>query len=309
MREDEVLKNVRAIFDYGQSDSALIVGNGDDGAVLGPRSELTVLASDMAVEGIHFNFAWSSAMQVGRKVSAANLADICAMGGWPEYFLVALAFPPSFSGQVLELAMGIKNECQRVGVKVIGGDLSRSNEVVISISAIGRVKRPILRSGAKVGERLFISNLPGFSQAGLSLLKSSSDNQSPAANRARMAHLAPDLDYEKYRKSYEYLSSAIDTSDGLVIDASRIAAASGVGIDIRVEALINAPEFSELESASGSRESALESALYGGEDHLLLATSDAQDFGFLEIGQVIKGDGIYLDGVRTKTSGGYQHSW
>jgi len=124
-----------------------------------------------------------------------------------------------------------------------------------------------------------------------------------------MAHLAPDLDYEKYRKSYEYLSSAIDTSDGLVIDASRIAAASGVGIDIRVEALINAPEFSELESASGSRESALESALYGGEDHLLLATSDAQDFGFLEIGQVIKGDGIYLDGVKTKTSGGYQHSW
>ncbi len=85
-----------------------------------------------------------------------------------------------------------------------------------------------------------------------------------------MAHLVPDLDYEKYRKSYEYLSSAIDTSDGLVIDASRIAAASGVGIDIRVEALINAPEFSELESASGSRESALESALYGGEDHLFL---------------------------------------
>ena len=248
-------------------------------------------------------------MQVGRKVSAANLADICAMGGWPEYFLVAFAFPPSFSGQVLELAQGIKAECQRVGVKVIGGDLSRSDEVVISISAIGRVKRPILRSGAKVGERLFISNLPGFSQAGLSLLKSSSDNQSSAANRARMAHLAPDLDYEKYRKSYEYLSSAIDTSDGLVIDASRIAAASGVGIDIRVEALINDPEFSELESASGSRESALESALYGGEDHLLLATSDAQDFGFLEIGQVIKGDGIYLDGVRTKTSGGYQHSW
>jgi len=64
-----------------------------------------------------------------------------------------------------------------------------------------------------------------------------------------------------------------------------------------------------LKARAGSRESALESALYGGEDHLLLATSDAQDFGFLEIGQVIKGDGIYLDGVKTKTSGGYQHSW
>ncbi|MFM8694751.1 MAG: hypothetical protein ACKOCY_09095, partial [Actinomycetota bacterium] len=109
-----------------------------------------------------------------------------------------------------------------------------------------------------------ISNLPGFSQVGLSLLKSSSDNQSPAANRARMAHLAPKLDYEKYRKSYEYLTSAIDTSDGLVLDASRIAAASGVGIDIRVEALINDPEFSELESVSESRELALESVLYGG---------------------------------------------
>ena len=300
---------MRAIFDYGQGDSALIVGNGDDGAVLSARSELTVLASDMAVEGIHFNFAWSSAMQVGRKVSAANLADICAMGAWPEYFLVALAFPARFAGQVVELAQGIKAECQRVGVKVIGGDLSRSNEVVISISAVGRVKRPILRSGAKVGEKLFISNLPGFSAAGLSLLKSSSVNQSAAANRARLAHLAPDLDYEKYRKSYEHLSSAIDTSDGLVTDASRLAAASGVRIDIRVEQLINSPEFSELESASGSRESALENALYGGEDHLLLGSSQGKDFGFLEIGQVIKGEGLYLDGVKADINRGYQHSW
>ena len=248
-------------------------------------------------------------MQVGRKVSAANLADICAMGAWPEYFLVALAFPVRFAGQVIELAQGIKAECQRVGVKVIGGDLSRSNEVVISISAVGRVKRPILRSGAKVGDKLFISSLPGFSAAGLSLLKSSGDNQSAAANRARLAHLAPDLEYDKYRKSYEHLSSAIDTSDGLVLDASRIAAASGVGIDIRVEQLVNSPEFSELESASGSRESALENALYGGEDHLLLGSSQGQDFGFLEIGQVIKGEGLYLDGVRADINRGYQHSW
>ena len=309
MREDEVLKNVRAIFDYGQSDSALIVGNGDDGAVLSARSELTVLASDMAVEGIHFNFAWSSAMQVGRKVSAANLADICAMGAWPEYLLVALAFPARFADQVIELAEGIKAECQKLGVKVIGGDLSRANEVVISISAVGRVKRPILRSGAKVGEKLFISSLPGFSAAGLSLLKSSSDNQSAAANRARLAHLAPELDYDKYRASYDHLSSAIDTSDGLVMDASRIAIASGVGIDIRVEALTNSSEFGELESASGSRDLALENALYGGEDHLLLATSNAKDFGFLEIGQVIKGEGLYLDGVRAEIKRGYQHSW
>jgi thiamine-monophosphate kinase len=105
------------------------------------------------------------------------------------------------------------------------------------------------------------------------------------------------------------LSSAIDTSDGLVIDASRIAAASGVGIDIRVEQLINSPEFSELESASGSIESALENALYGGEDHLLLGSSQGQDFGFLEIGQVIKGEGLYLDGVRADINRGYQHSW
>ena len=309
MREDEVLKRVRAIFDYGQSDSALIVGNGDDGAVLGPRSELTVLASDMAVEGIHFNLTWSSANQVGRKVSAANLADICAMGGRPEYFLVALAFPASFADQVIQLAEGIKSECEKLGVRVIGGDLSRSNEVVISISAIGRVKRPILRSGAVIGDKVFISNLPGFSAAGLSLLENSSDDKSAAAMRARMAHLAPELDYDKYRASYDHLSSAIDTSDGLLIDASRIAIASGVGIDIRVEALTHSEGFAELVSASGSKESALQNALYGGEDHLLLATSATRDFGFLEIGQVIQADGLYLDGVRAEIKQGYQHSW
>jgi thiamine-monophosphate kinase len=164
LREDEVLKNVRAIFDYGQSDSALIVGNGDDGAVLSARSELTVLASDMAVEGIHFNFAWSSAMQVGRKVSAANLADICAMGAWPEYFLVALAFPARFAGQVIELAQGIKAECQRVGVKVIGGDLSRSNEVVISISAVGRVKRQYFEAAQKLEISSLFQIFPDFQQ-------------------------------------------------------------------------------------------------------------------------------------------------
>jgi len=309
LREDEVLIRVRSILDDGRGDSALIVGNGDDGAVLGPRSDLTVLASDMAVEGVHFSFSWSSAEQVGRKVSAANFADICAMGAWPEYLLVALAFPARFADQVTKLAQGIKTECQRVGVKVIGGDLNKANEVVISMTAIGRVKKPIRRSGAAIGDKLFISSLPGFSAAGLSLLKRSSNNQSGASLQARLLHLAPDLDYEKYRKSYEFLSSAIDTSDGLVIDASRIAKASGIGINIRVDALLNCSEFKELESASESRESALEHALYGGEDHLLLATSSAKEFGFIEIGEVIKGDGVYLDGKRADTSPGYQHIW
>lgn len=311
MREDEVLSRVRAIFGEPEGDSELLVGIGDDGAVLGPRGDLTILASDMAVEGIHFNLDWSSAEQIGKKITAANLADICAMGGWPEFLLIALAFPERFANQVFELAEGIKSESARVGVKVIGGDLSKSNQVVISISAIGSVKRPILRSGARVGDKVLLSDLPGFSAAGLSLIKSGNNNQSKSFLAARLSHLAPNLDYEKYRNSFTFLNSAIDISDGLLLDASRIALASGVGIDIRLENLISSPSFSELEVISGSRQAGLDYVLHGGEDHLLLATSSSsgQEFGFFQVGEVITGDGIYIDGRKADLDKGYQHTW
>ena len=91
MREAEVLRRIRAIFDANTDDSGIIVGNGDDGAVLS-LNDHTVIATDMAVEGIHFRLDWSSPEEIGRKITAANLADVCAMGGWPTFLVVSVDF-------------------------------------------------------------------------------------------------------------------------------------------------------------------------------------------------------------------------
>ncbi|MEY3345551.1 MAG: hypothetical protein RLZZ581_345, partial [Actinomycetota bacterium] len=152
MNEREVLARVRAIFDQVINPSTLVVPNGDDGAIFTATDSNVVIATDMAVEDVHFRLNWSSAREIGQKITVANLADICAMGGWPKYLLVSVGFPKSFVGDLEELAQGICDEAKKVGAKVIGGDLSSSDKLVISITAVGFSERIIQRSGAQVGD-------------------------------------------------------------------------------------------------------------------------------------------------------------
>ena len=209
MREREVLDRIRAIFDATRisADTAgkVIVGNGDDGAVL-QLSEKTVLSTDMSVEGIHFRTAWSSPEEIGRKITAANLADICAMGGWPEFLLVSVAFPSRYLNSLEKLAEGIAKEAEKVGARVVGGDLSQGPELVISITAIGKTSQPIVRSGAKVGDVVVVSHLPGNSAAGLLLLNQGNVIAKELEVRAVKAHCAPSLDYLKYQSALGHLN-------------------------------------------------------------------------------------------------------
>ena len=310
MREAEVLSRIRAIFEASSNDSAVIVGNGDDGAVLALENQ-TVLSTDMAVEGIHFRREWSSASDIGRKITAANLADICAMGGWPTYLVISVAFPSDFLGSLDELASGIALEARKVGAKVVGGDLSRGENLVISITALGRTERAIRRSSAKVGESVVISHLPGLSAAGLSLLMNGNNHESPEAIKAIAQHRAPEIDYSRYRDSFEFLSAATDISDGLIVDVSHIANSSAVAIDIDSAACEKDQQFEVLTKAIASKERALEFVLSGGEDHVLLGTTSSPEKcrGFIVIGRVIPGQGVYVDGERRDNEVGYQHSW
>ena len=168
--ERDLILNISEIFAEANSD--LIVGIGDDGAVVARPNEDLVVTTDMAVQDVHFKVEWSSAREIGKKVAAANLADIYAMGGKPKYLTVAM----SATGReelewMLDVARGIAQEAHIVGAQVIGGDLSQSEKIVISITAIGECKKPILRSGARVGDSIFITNLPGWSAAGLIALQ------------------------------------------------------------------------------------------------------------------------------------------
>ena len=205
MRESELLQRIRAIFDRPSAQSnnsgqdQLIVGNGDDGAIFRTSDSGVVVATDVAVEGVHFRKEWSSGFEIGRKITAANLADICAMGGWPTFLLVSAVIPDTWIDQAEKIAQGIVYESDLVGAQVIGGDLSNGRDLTISITALGNVEHQLLRSGARVGESVVVSSIPGWSAAGLSLLKSGSSLNSPLAQRAISQHKSPNLEYAKYR--------------------------------------------------------------------------------------------------------------
>lgn len=300
-RESELLAVLSRVFSRRQDD-AVIVGIGDDAAVVKASLTPTALATDMAVEGTHFNRNWSSLYEIGAKVTAANLADIFAMGGQPEYLLVAAALPKNFSvEEIEELALGIYDEAASVGALVAGGDLTLSDRIVISISIFGSVARPVLRSGAQVGDRVLLSRLTGESAAGLAML------QRGILDGDSAEHRNPTVEYEKAQAIASIAHAMTDVSDGLISELNHIAEASHVQIEIDRELLRTANGFSHLSSLATEYGCDMwEWILHGGEDHAFLATvPDGVTIpaGFIEIGRVVAGSRVLVDGFIAEHQG------
>ncbi|HEX7405077.1 MAG TPA: thiamine-phosphate kinase [Candidatus Nanopelagicaceae bacterium] len=305
--ESEVIAELTHIF--ARPDSRVYVGIGDDAAVLAPSMQNWVVTTDMAVEGVHFRREWSSGYEIGRKITAANLADIYAMGGIPHHLVIALALTGDESmAWIRELASGMNDEAGSCDATIVGGDIARGPVVVISVTAIGQIQKPILRSGAQVGDQIVISDLPGWSAAGLYLLLHEiniSAVKSPlAVERALAEFRAPDVRYADAIA----LSSAhalSDISDGLLVQGAQMADASGVRFVIDSKKIESHPDFPQL------AELAEEVGAYvwdwigaGGEDHDFLATG--RNLPGLVIGQVHAGSGIELQGI-PKTPKGFEH--
>ena len=273
----------------------LLFGIGDDGAVLAPSTSATVATMDLAVEDVHFKTDWSTAHQIGAKVAVANIADIYAMGGDPHSLLVGISLTGKEEVEwVLDLARGIAEEAKKVGAQVIGGDTVRGEKITIAITALGNTSEPIYRSGAKVGDQVVVSGLPGTSAAGLALLKAEKRELFPEIVKA---HLQPSVDGKKAHALISAGATAMcDLSDGLLVDVTRISEASGIGIKINLDNL-------DLSSLS---EVGIELAvdpiswvLTSGEEHLFIATlppSSALPEGVLQIGEVIQGSGVEVVG-------------
>ena len=283
------------------------IGIGDDAAVVLASNKKLVATVDMAVEDIHFKREWSTPFQIGAKLTTANLADIFAMGATPKYLLVAAAITEvSNSQMVSELAKGIRSVADKFEVAVIGGDLSRAEKMSLSITALGEIsEKPITRSGAKVGDIVYVSALPGLSAAGLAILTRGLDRPRYVVE----AHLNPKLSVPN--KLIQVATSMCDISDGLVTDASHIASASTVRINLSKNKLISGSDFKDLaELAVELGEQVFDWILTGGEDHFFLATVDpknASDEIGLEIGVVEAGGGeVLLDGEKIQKAG-YQH--
>lgn len=283
------------------------IGIGDDAAVVLASNKKLVATVDMAVEDIHFKREWSTPFQIGAKLTTANLADIFAMGATPKYLLVAAAITEVNNSQMVsELAKGIKSVADKFEVAVIGGDLSRAEKMSLSITALGEIsEKPITRSGAKVGDIVYVSALPGLSAAGLAILTRGLDRPRYVVE----AHLNPKLSAPN--KLIQVATSMCDISDGLVTDASHIASASTVRINLSKNKLISGSDFKDLaELAVELGEQVFDWILTGGEDHFFLATVDpknASDEIGLEIGVIEAGGGeVLLDGEKIQKAG-YQH--
>ena len=266
------------------------IGIGDDGAVVA-TTEKTVITTDIAVEGTHFSTSWSSAFEIGRKVTAANLADVYAMGGSPRYLVAAVTLTGEETMEwIEELAEGIAHEASSCGAYVVGGDLAKGPCKSIAIMAIGETDRAILRSGAQIGDSIYISSLPGWSAAGLSVIEK--DLDSDLAHHAISEFCAPTVDYVSAVQFSNAKANALcDISDALVIQAEQMAAASGICFSFDQQLIAAHPEFDSLkELAEISGVEVWQWVLAGGEDHVFLATGKDLD-GFC-VGTVIAGSGV-----------------
>ena len=290
--ESEVIALLAQVFASGNPN--LEVGIGDDAAVIRTSSR-TVITTDMAVEGVHFRLEWSSAFEIGRKITAANLADVFSMGAKPTFLVVAVSLTGNEDLEwIKNLAKGIAFEANLVGAAVVGGDLAKGAAVTIAITALGEVTDPILRSGAQVGDQIYLSNLTGWSRAGLAILEKGLPIESDSAKRAVAAFRAPTLNYA-YAANLTKATAMSDVSDSVITQAEQMAAASSVKFNLEFNLFQSAADFSELFALSEALNiSVADLILGGGEDHVFLATG--KDLPGLLIGNVSAGSGLSVSG-------------
>jgi thiamine-monophosphate kinase len=244
-------------------------GIGDDAAWVASGGADLLVTADLLIENVHFDLRWTSFYALGYKTLAVNLSDIAAMGGIPAYLTLSLAIPARFrSEDIEEFYRGVRALAVRSGVSVVGGDTSSAGRFFVSAALIGRAPyKPVLRSGARAGDDLYVTGTLGDSALGLKLLKKKSRRRDATYLMRRHNYPTPRLRAGALLAQKRLATAMIDLSDGLLQDLGHICKASRVGAEIREEALPLSPAYRKI---SGG-DTAL--ALGGGEDYELLFTA------------------------------------
>jgi thiamine-monophosphate kinase len=292
------------VFPQGEQ---VLLGPGDDAAVVAFPDGRVVVSTDVLVETRHFRRDWASALDIGHRVAAANLSDINAMGGRATALTVGLAAPADLpTAWALDLARGIAEECALVGASVVGGDLTSADQVVVSVTALGSVAGdPVRRSGARPGDVVALAGRQGWAAGGLAVL--TRGFRSP--RKLVDAYRRPEPPYAAGAQAADHGATAmIDVSDGLLADLGHVARASGVAVDVRSGAFEVPEPLQAVGAALGT--DPMRYILTGGDDHALAAAFPgdvALPEGWLRIGAVSEGEGVTVDGAAYDGPAGHTH--
>jgi thiamine-monophosphate kinase len=300
----------------GGRGSGIELGIGDDAAVLRVGRERIVVSCDDQVEGVHFDWRWLSAVDVGYRSLQAAASDLAAMGALPLAAVASLHVPPGFAPAKLRaLAQGQAAAARKLRCPVVGGNVTRGERLSVTTTVLGRVKQPILRAGALPSDELWVLGELGLARAGLLLhqkrLRVPASLRAAAA-RARAAWARPEARIADGQRLLGRAHAALDVSDGLSGDVEHLASAG------RVKAVVEARRLSELAADEVARlgdllgEPAAALALNGGEDYALLAAGPKtrRPLGARVIGRFERGQGVELElesGKRLPLKGGFDH--
>ena len=238
----------------------LAVGIGDDAATIVTPPGQLVVSTDTSVEDVHFRKEWLTHTEIGYRATAAAMSDLAAMAAAPLGVFLALTLPESEVASVDDLARGIGDCLRASGAAILGGDVTRGAKLGLTLTVLGSASVPLLRSGAKAGDRVYVTGRLG---GALGALREYREGRTPApALRARFAHPVPRLKESRWLAA-RGAHAAIDISDGLIADARHLAVASGVELRIRSESV---PVLAGAKPVD---------ALASGEEYELLVTSPA----------------------------------
>ena len=292
----------------------VLLGIGDDAAVLQPAAEPLIASVDSSVCGVHFDPAFVGYEDIGYRAFQAAISDLAAMGAAPVAALSSLILPRALGREDIEaLTRGQARASTECTCPIVGGNIARGSELSLTTSVLGRAAQPLERRGARPGEELWLLGSLGLAAAGLSLLRlrRPDDERHPGLVRCIAAWRRPRALLAEGQGLVGRASAAIDVSDGLSSDAAQLAAASRVRVVVELERLRASLDPALFAAGQRLRRSPVRLALVGGEDYALLATGPRQRRppGARAIGFVTRGAGAFLatGGRLMPLRGGFDH--
>ncbi len=299
LRERDLVAAIRR--EFSATSGGLILGIGDDAAVVRRTGKRQLITTDLLVEDVHFTASFHPPYYLGRKSLNVNLSDIAAMGAKPRFALLGLALRKGLKTQWVEdFFRGLKAAGEEAGVRLIGGDISTGRKIVVSVTILGEGKTVITRSGARPGDLIFLSGRPGDAAAGRRLLRRGYRlGQDKEADSLLLAFLdpVPQVAFGQAISRLQAASAMIDTSDGLSVDLLHLCEESRTGAEIDLEKLPLSPALRFFEKRPDRP------ALHGGEDYGLLFTVRPRKsvliarlkkrFEVHRIGRMVRGRGVF----------------